>query len=66
MQYRTREGDMLDRICLDYYQRQDVVPQVLAANPRLAEYGAFLPAGLVINLPALEAPKATTETRLWH
>ncbi|WP_257296975.1 tail protein X [Endozoicomonas sp. YOMI1] len=65
MQYRTREGDMLDHICLNYYQRLDVVPQVLAANPRLAEHGAVLPAGLVINLPAIETPKAKTETRLW-
>ena len=65
MRYRTRDGDMLDDICLKYYQRTDVLPQVLAANPRLALMGAVLPAGVVINLPVIAAPKAEKEVRLW-
>ncbi|AMO58099.1 tail X family protein [Endozoicomonas montiporae CL-33] len=65
MKYRVTDINMLDHICLKYYGRTDVVPQVLAANPRLAQMGAVLPAGVVINLPNIAAPKAEKEVRLW-
>ena len=66
MKYRTREGDMLDHICLKYYKRLDVLPQILAANPRIAEYGSVLPAGIIINLPLVDTRAAETEVRLWN
>ena len=65
MKYRTREGDMLDHICLQYYQRLDVLPQILAANPGLADQPPILPAGVIIQLPEVEAPKADKAVRLW-
>ena len=65
MKYMTREGDMLDQICLEYYQRRDVVPQVLAANPHLADQSPVLPAGVIIYLPTLTLANAQTTVRLW-
>lgn len=65
MKYRTREGDMLDQLCLKHYGRADVVPQVLAANPRLPDIGSVLPANTVIELPEITVEKKTTTTRLW-
>lgn len=62
--YRTKEGDRLDVICYNFYGQSDQVVRVLEANPRLAETGATLPAGLVIQLPELPAPTTTT-IRLW-
>ena len=66
MKYRTREGDMLDQICRAHYGRSDAVPQVLEANPYLAEQPAILPGNLIIELPILASPtEATTTVRLW-
>ena len=65
MKYRTREGDMLDQICLGYYGRVDVIAAVLEANPQLSELSTTLPAGLVIELPTLTLPNTTTEINLW-
>lgn len=45
--YRTKENDMLDWICWKHYGFQSgAVEIVLTANPELAEWGSFLPAGL--------------------
>ena len=65
MRYRTREGDMLDQICLEYYGRMDVVVEVLAANPTLADQPPVLPAGLVIELPVIVTEQEETRLRLW-
>ena len=65
MQYRTRQGDILDRICREYYQRVDVIPQVLEANPHLSDYGAVLPAGIVIELPEVSQPVDNSTVKLW-
>ncbi len=67
MQYRTRDGDMLDWICWRHYGRQaGAVEAVLEVNPGLSDAGPILPAGLVIALPELPQPGQTVDTvRLW-
>ncbi|MCY7295089.1 tail protein X [Alteromonas sp. a30] len=54
MLYRTRQGDVLDEICFNHYQREDLTEFVLHSNRGLAGQGAVLPSGLLIELP--EAP----------
>jgi len=66
VQYRTREGDMLDFIAWKHYGKQSgVVEEILEANPKLAEYGEQFPAGVIIILPDVELPKTDTVIRLW-
>ncbi len=65
MTYQTREGDMVDDICWRYYERVDVVIDVLDANPGLAEYGAILPKGIMILLPEIEIGEAIESIGLW-
>ena len=43
--YLTADGDILDEICWRRYGREDAVPAVLAANPRLADAGPVLAVG---------------------
>ncbi|MFM2476350.1 tail protein X [Celerinatantimonas sp. MCCC 1A17872] len=62
--YRTRDGDVLDQICNDYYGRSSAIIDVYDANPGLVDYGAILPAGIEITLPDLAAPVAQG-TSLW-
>ena len=68
--YRTREGDMLDWICLRHYgESSRFVEAVLAANPGLADLGPVYPAGVLIELPELaELPELQVQPstlRLW-
>lgn len=63
--YRTKDGDMLDAICWTHYGSEAVVPQVLEANPGLAEHGAVYPAGVEILLPDLAPAAAAQPVRLW-
>jgi len=64
--YRTKDGDMLDRICWHHYGFESAVTAVLEANPGLADYGPVLPAGILIRLPDLSKPNETIDTvRLW-
>lgn len=65
MIYRTKDGDVLDLICLRAYGDSVYsVEAVYDANPGLAAHGPILPAGLLIELP--EAQPATPSTiRLW-
>lgn len=67
-EYVTREGDMLDAICANYYgsTANRVVEQVLVANAGLADHSEELPAGLTITLPDLEAPAQQQGVRLWE
>ena len=66
MKYRTKDGDMLDAICWKHYGRESAVIDVLEANPHLADQGAVLSAGILIELPDLAEPVADTEVvRLW-
>lgn len=64
--YTTKTGDMLDKICWDYYgARPGAYEQVMAANPGLSQRGPVLPAGLVLTLPELPAEENTTTVSLW-
>ena len=65
MKYMTRDGDMLDQICLVYYGSIDPLPHVLAANPLLAEQPAVLPAGVLIILPDAKPTEQSQPVRLW-
>lgn len=58
--YRTRDGDVIDEIVWRHYGvvNADMVRQVFAANPRLADHGAVLPAGVAIVLPDIQQPAA--------
>lgn len=65
--YVTRAGDTVDWIAWRFYgaDAARAVEQVLAANPGLADPGPLLPAGLVIELPAIEEPAEQGGVRLW-
>lgn len=64
--YRTKEGDVLDRVCWKHYGAQaGAVEAVLEANTNLAEHGEVLPAGLEIVLPDLVLPETEKLIRLW-
>lgn len=69
--YMTRDGDMLDVICLQYYGRANgAVEVVLDRNPALAALGPVYVVGVQIELPDLPPNiKNTIEThktiRLW-
>lgn len=65
MQYRTKEGDVLDAICWRYYGHQTALAVVLAANFGLADAGALLPGGLIIELPAIALPLVSNAVKLW-
>ncbi len=67
MIYRTKDGDMLDRICWEYYgNASGTVEAVLVANPGLGDQGTVFSAGQKITLPDLEPDIAeTTTVRLW-
>lgn len=62
--YKTRDGDVLDQICEQYYGRANAFIDVLNANPGLVEYGAILPRGIDIVLPELSTP-VSEGTSLW-
>ena len=68
MQYRTKNNDILDRICFLHYGISGVVQKVLESNPHLADYGPVLPSGLLITLPDIDvkADKSAKKTvSLW-
>ena len=61
------QGDTLDAICVRYYGRTEgVFESVLAANPGLAELGAVLPHGTVIELPDVKSSPVTEIINLWE
>lgn len=65
MQYRTKEGDVLDAICWLYYgNKPGVVEQVLLANRQLENVGVVMPAGLLIELPDFVEPVKPT-VQVW-
>lgn len=67
MKYRCMEGDVLDLICTRYYEDTPWrIEEVIAANPGLAALGPVLPAGLLIELPAVaEDTPVQPVIRLW-
>ncbi|SME96259.1 tail protein X [Desulfovibrio gilichinskyi] len=65
MIYRTKDGDLLDRICFKYYGRESAVATVLEANPGLADKGPVFDAGIEIDLPELATPEKDQGISLW-
>lgn len=64
--YITRQGDVLDAICRNYYgSSTKTLEQVLEANPGLAEKGPVYQAGITILLPALAKPAQQQTIALW-
>lgn len=67
MIYITKDGDMLDKICWEFYGKSSgYMEQVLAANPGLAELGPVYNAGVSIELPEISTTTNTSaRVRLW-
>ena len=65
MIYVTKDGDMLDAICLAKLGSETHAPIVLDANPHLADRGPVYVAGISIDLPDVSAPVAAGQVRLW-
>ncbi len=68
MQYRTKDGDVLDQICTHHYGAGNFdLQDVLEANRELATFGPVLPSGVVLELPAvIQTPDRSDATiRLW-
>lgn len=61
----AKDNETLDLICYRHYGREDVVPEVLKANPHLAYLPPYLTAGLAVNLPDIELPRVDDIIRLW-
>lgn len=54
-QVRTQQNDTVDALCWRHYGRTAGVSEsVLIANPRLADHGPVLPAGLLVTMPELQ------------
>lgn len=66
MKYRSKEGDVLDALCLKHYGTEGHVDAVLAANPGLAALGPVMPSGVIVTFPEVEesAPEQAV-IRLW-
>lgn len=67
LQYRTKDNDILDALCFKIYGiTTDMVETVLNINPHLADYGAILPAGLILCLPPISnEPTINSTIKLW-
>ncbi len=65
--YITKDGDMLDAICVAFYGRsKNVTEQVLDHNPRLADIGPIYSAGIEILLPEfIRESEHEQVIRLW-
>ena len=64
--YTTRDGDILDQICQNYYcSTVKIVEQVLEANPHLSELDAVFEAGVKITLPEITIQKESEIVKLW-
>lgn len=63
---RAIQGDTVDAICWRFYGRTaGVTEAVLEANPGLADFGAHIPQGTLVVMPA-EAPQPQRQTvNLW-
>lgn len=67
-QLRTQQNDTVDALCWRHYGRTaGVVEAVLDANPGLAEHGAVLPAGVLVNLPEIQTSAPERQmVNLWE
>ena len=64
--YTTRDGDVLDQICQNYYgSTAKIVQQVLEANLHLSNLDAVFEAGVKITLPEITIQKESEIVKLW-
>lgn len=65
-QYLTREGDVLDKICWNYYGRTKgtVEATLLRNRTTLSFYRSLLPAGVLLVLPVVSLPDSGI--KLWN
>ena len=65
--YTTIDGDVVDAIAFAYYQTQaGTAEAVLAYNPGLAALMPYLPAGVVIRMPAIDTSvEPIPQIHLW-
>ena len=66
-QVRSVQGDTVDLICWRTYGRTaGITEQVLDANPGIADLGAVLPVGTLVEIPDQPAtPVANNRVKLW-
>jgi phage tail protein X len=62
---RTRDGDMVDAICMETYDTETMATAVYEANPRLATLGPVLHKGLELILPEQPPTPVLLPLRLW-
>ncbi|MEI7294424.1 tail protein X [Paraburkholderia tropica] len=61
MKIVARQGDTVDAICWRYYGRTDgTVETVLEVNEGLADLGAVLPSGTVVELPDFDKVQSSS------
>ncbi|WGL95315.1 tail protein X [Arsenophonus nasoniae] len=66
MKIHSLQNDTVDAICWRFYrQTSGQVEQVLRDNPGLADLGAILPAGTVIQLAETATTPTTPRLQLW-
>jgi phage tail protein X len=64
--YTTKDGDVLDQICQQYYGKTlGIVEQVLEANRHLELEPDKLEAGVKIALPQITQNQETQTVKLW-
>ncbi len=65
--YITKDGDMLDAICVGFYGRsKNVTELVLDHNPRLADLGPIYSVGVEIMLPEIaNETEGESSIHLW-
>lgn len=65
--YVTKDGDTADYIAFRFYGTLagQVMEQLLAANPGLADRGPLLPGGMAVNLPSLDTTNKAQGVSLW-
>ncbi|MDR1208041.1 MAG: tail protein X [Holosporales bacterium] len=65
-EYITKDRDCLDMICINCYGYcSGAMEIVIQANPWLADYTGYLPAGLRIILPVIEMKPTKDTIRIW-
>lgn len=65
MSYVTREGDVVDMIALSELGDEAYAIDILEANRWLSDHPPRLPAGLVIEIPAVVVAQPAATIRLW-
>ena len=65
MTYVTNEDDTVDAIAWAELGSEVHVVAIMEANPRLADRGPLLPAGLTLTPPSVAEPVQGGDIRLW-